>query len=134
MADKNIYALALGMPQDKDENEVVNHIQNLVRDKATLTASLQTKDTEIAGLKNELKAFKAAKVTALINQAIASKKFGEDERETYTNLAEQDFEGVEKIINKLPGVDPIAGKLAGRVESSGAFNKRIEEIKKNLKK
>ena len=93
MADRNIYALALGLPQDRDENEVVNQIQNLVSEKATLSASLQAKNTEIEGLKNELQAFKAAKVTSLINQAIADKKFGEDERETYTNLAKQNFEG-----------------------------------------
>jgi ATP-dependent Clp endopeptidase proteolytic subunit ClpP len=134
MAEKNIYALALGMPESEDEHKVVNQIQNLVNEKANLTASLQAATTEMEGLKNKLQAFEQAKVTNLINQAVADKKFGEDEKETYTKLAAQDFEGVEKIINKLPGVNPLAPQLDGRKDATGAWNKRQEEIKNNLKK
>ncbi len=132
--DKNLYALALGLPQDEDESKVLNHIQALANEKKTMTASLQSKDTEIAELKNRLQAFEKAKVTNLINRAIAEKKIGEDERETYTALADKDFDGVEKIINKLPGVDPVAGKLNREKPKAGdAWNKRNEEIQKGAK-
>jgi ATP-dependent Clp endopeptidase proteolytic subunit ClpP len=129
--DKNLYALALGLPQDEDESKVVNTIQNLLIEKNTLTNSLQTKDAEITALQAKLQTFEKAKVTNLINQAVTEKKIGEDERETYTALAEKDFEGVEKILNKLPGVDAIAGKLGNdnKKVSGEAWNKRNEEIR-----
>lgn len=134
MGDKNLYALAVGLPQDEDENKVVNHIQNLVNEKKTLSASLQAKEAENTELKNKLQAFEKAKVTGLINQAISEKKFGEDERETYTALAEKDYEGVEKIINKLPGVESITGKVGGGKDKTGdAWNKRMEEIREESK-
>jgi ATP-dependent protease ClpP protease subunit len=129
MAEKNVYALALGLPQDEDDSKVINQIQNLVSEKNTLTASLQVKDTEIADLKNRLKTFEQAKVTNLINQAIAEKKIGEDDRATYTALAEKDFEGVEKVVNKLPGVSSISGQLKGQPEDAGTWNKRVTEIR-----
>jgi ATP-dependent Clp endopeptidase proteolytic subunit ClpP len=131
MAERNLYALAMGLPPDEEENKVINQLQDLVNEKKTLTNTLQAKDTEIAALNARLQEFEKAKVTNLINQAVADKKIGEDERATYTALAEKDFEGVEKILNKLPGVNPIAGKLDNANKSSGdAWNKRNEEIRK----
>ncbi|MDR0872178.1 MAG: ATP-dependent Clp protease proteolytic subunit [Prevotellaceae bacterium] len=131
--EKNIFALALGLSQDEDESKVLNQIQGLVNEKKTFSASLQAKDTEIANLTNKLKTYEQAKVTGLINQAIAEKKIGEDERETYTALAEKDFDSTEKVINKLPGVKPIAGNLDRPVATGGAWNKRQEEIKNKIK-
>ncbi len=132
MAEKNLYALALGLPQDEEESRVVNQIQNLVNEKKTLAASLEAEKAKVTELNNRLMAFEKAKVTNLINQAVADKKIGEDERQTYTALAEKDFDGVEKIINKLPGVTPVAGKL-GKPGESDAWNKRREEISKSGK-
>ena len=129
--ENNLYALAVGLPHDEDESKVVEKIQNITAENKTITASLQAKDTEIASLKNQLQTFEKSKVSGLINQAIAEKKIGEDERETYTALAEKDFDGVEKIINKLPGVEPITGKLGDKNNSGDAWNKRQEEIRKN---
>jgi hypothetical protein len=126
---KNAYALVLGLPQDEDESKVVNQIQSLVNEQKTLTATLQTKETEIAALKNRLQTFEQAKITNLINQAIAAKKFGEDERATYTALAEKDFAGIEKIINKLPGVDHISNHLEKGTQSGDVWNNRMNEIR-----
>ena len=132
--EKNLYALALGLPPDEDESKVVNQIQALVNDKKTLTDSLATKDTEIATLTARLQTFEKAKVTNLINQAVADKKIGEDERATYTTLAEKDFEGVEKIINKMPGVQSITAQLGDKATTGDAWNQRMDEIQKGEKK
>jgi ATP-dependent Clp endopeptidase proteolytic subunit ClpP len=128
--EKNLYALALGLPTDEDDSKVLNQIQSLVNEKNTLTASLQAKDTEITALKAKLQTFETAKVTTLINQAIADKKFGEDERENYTALAEKDYDSVEKIINKLPGVKSITAQLGNETTGGDAWAKRQEEIEK----
>lgn len=126
--DKNLYALAIGLPQDEDESKVLNQIQSLVNDKKTMTASLQAKETEIAELKTKLKTFETAKVSNMINQAISDKKISEEERGLYTALAEKDFEGVEKIINKMTGVDPIVDKMKETPKVS-VWNKRNKEIR-----
>jgi hypothetical protein len=129
--EKNYYALAMGLPQDEDESKVINHIQNLVSEQKTLTASLQTKDTEIAELKNRLQTFEQAKITGLINQAVAEKKIGEDDHATFTALAEKDFAGVEKLINKIQGVTPLVDNLSqnAQLQSGDVWNKRMNEIR-----
>ena len=76
-----------------------------------LRNELQTEKTKNAGLEQKLKTMNEAKVKQLVDAAIAAKKIGEDERETYTKLATNDFETAEKILGKMKGVEPIVGQL-----------------------
>ena len=76
-----------------------------------LRNELQTEKTKSAGLEQKMKTMNEAKVKQLVDTAIAAKKIGEDERETYTKLATNDFEMAEKIIGKLQGVTPVTGQL-----------------------
>lgn len=76
-----------------------------------LRNELQTEKTKSAGLEQKLKTMNEAKVKQLVDTAIAAKKIGEDERDTYTKLATNDFETAEKILGKMKGVEPIVGQL-----------------------
>lgn len=76
-----------------------------------LRNELQTEKTKNAGLEQKLKTMNEAKVKQLVDTAIAAKKIGEDERDTYTKLATNDFETAEKILGKMKGVEPIVGQL-----------------------
>lgn len=76
-----------------------------------LRNELQTEKTKNAGLEQKLKTMNEAKVKQLVDTAIAAKKIGEDERETYTKLATDNFEMAEKIIGKLQGVNPVVDQL-----------------------
>ena len=76
-----------------------------------LRNELQTEKTKNAGLEQKLKTMNEAKVKQLVDTAIAAKKIGEDERETYTKLATDNFEMAEKIIGKLQGVTPVVDQL-----------------------
>ena len=76
-----------------------------------LRNELQTEKTKNAGLEQKLKTMNEAKVKQLVDTAIAAKKIGEDERETYTQLATNDFDMAEKIIGKLQGVNPVVDQL-----------------------
>ena len=76
-----------------------------------LRNELQTEKTKNAGLEQKVKAMNEAKVKQLVDSAIAAKKIGEDERETYTQLATNDFDMAEKIIGKLQGVNPVVDQL-----------------------
>ena len=76
-----------------------------------LRNELQTEKTKNAGLEQKLKTMNEAKAKQLVDTAIAAKKIGEDERETYTKLATDNFEMAEKIIGKLQGVTPVVDQL-----------------------
>lgn len=76
-----------------------------------LRNELQTEKTKNAGLEQKLKTMNEAKVKQLVDEAIAAKKIGADERDTYTKLATNDFETAEKILGKMKGVEPIVGQL-----------------------
>lgn len=132
--NKNLYALALGLPSEEDENKIVTSIQNLVSEKHTLTAQLDAKEAVINELKQKLQVHEDAKIAGLINQAIADKKIGEDQRETYKALAEKDYAGVEAIIAKLPKVENVMNKLGGEGGNESAWDKRQREIDENAKK
>jgi HK97 family phage prohead protease len=76
------------------------------------------KDRRIANLEAELKTAKESlrnleriRITTLVDNAISDKKIGEDERETYVRLAEKDYDGVKKILERMHGVSPISRQL-----------------------
>jgi HK97 family phage prohead protease len=89
---------------------------------ADLTAKLAERNNHIAALEKQVQAFEKARIETLIDKAIAAKKIGADEKQTYTELAQKDFAAVEKIIEKLQGVAPVAAQLktAGTSEFTAA--------------
>lgn len=100
--------------QEKDietDEALESAVKAVVDENATLRNELQTEKTKSAGLEQQVKTMNEAKVKQLVDTAIAAKKIGEDERETYTKLAINDFETAQKIIGKLTGVWPIAPSL-----------------------
>lgn len=100
--------------QEKDietDEALESTVKAVVDENATLRNELQTEKTKSAGLEQQVKAMVGAKVKQLVDTAIAAKKIGEDERETYTKLATNDFEMAEKIIGKLQGVTPVTDQL-----------------------
>lgn len=111
MKHAKIYAQLLGMPETDNEDVLLEKVQNIVNENATVRAQLQTANAEKTQLENEVKAQKSAKVKNLIDTAIAEKKFGEDERQSYTELAEANFELANKVIGKMSGVSNPANQL-----------------------
>jgi len=111
MKETNLFALALGLPETDDDSKVLTQVQNLVSQNRTLTSTLQAEKDRATALENKLKTFEQARVTNLIDAAIREKKIGADEKDTYAALAEKDLASVEKILNKLPGVEKVAPHL-----------------------
>jgi HK97 family phage prohead protease len=77
-----------------------------------LSDSLQAEQSKVVQLQQQLREYEKRRVASLVDQAIAAKKIGADERDTYVSLGEKDFAAVEKILSKLPGVEPVVGKLS----------------------
>ncbi len=124
---------------DTDE-KVMAAVQNVVTENGNLRNQVSTKDAEITNLKNQIAGLKGEKVKALIDKAIADKKFGEDEREDYTKLATNDFALAEKLIAKMEGVDPVVDHLGKGEEPAEEkdwtfddYHKKgkLENLKKN---
>jgi hypothetical protein len=86
------------------------------------------KDTKITELEGKVSAFEKQKVNDLINQAIADKKISADEKSTYIGLAEKDYAGVKKILDKMQGVSPVSGQLKQQGVSSKYEGKTWDEL------
>ena len=95
----------------EDDDALVSAVEAQATENANLRNELQAEKTKSAGLEQQVKAMNKAKVKQLVDTAIAAKKIGEDERETYTKLATDNFEMAEKIIGKLQGVNPVVDQL-----------------------
>ena len=120
--------------KDVDDNDkVMAAVQNVVTENGKLKNQLNDARTENGNLKNQIAEMKSAKVKALIDSAIAAKKFGEDEREDYTKLATDNFELAEKMIGKLKGVDPVVDHLGGGKEPEEEKDWTFDDYHKNGK-
>lgn len=100
--------------QEKDietDEALESAVKAVVDENVTLRDELKAERTKSAGLEQQVKTMNEAKVKQLVDSAIDAKKIGEDERETYTKLATNDFEMAEKIIGKLQGVTPVTDQL-----------------------
>lgn len=91
-------------------------------------SAVQAKNDRIAELEAIVAAQQKAKVTELINRAVADKKIGADEKETYTALAEKDFDSVEKILSRMKGVTPLKAQLEQQGVASKYNGKTWDEL------
>lgn len=118
---------------------VMTAVKNVLKSNSELQNQLKTIKDENASLKNQIGELNNAKVKSLIDKAIADKKFGEDERESYTRLANTDFELAEKMIGKMKGVERIVDRLDSEHESEEEKDWTFDDYHKkgkleNLKK
>jgi ATP-dependent Clp endopeptidase proteolytic subunit ClpP len=100
--------------QEKDietDEALVAAVEAQANENASLRNELNAEKKKTASLEGQVKAMNAAKVKQLVDNAIAAKKIGEDERETYTQLATNDFDMAEKILGKMQGVTSVVDQL-----------------------
>lgn len=89
---------------NSSEQEVLARVKMLIEQEVSLQNTLQAEQKKNEELSKKIEAMEKSKVKNLIDAAIADKRIGEDDRETYTKLAEQDYENTAKVLNKLSGV------------------------------
>lgn len=94
-----------------NDDSVMAAVKNVVKSNSELQSQLKTVKDENAELKNQIGELKTSKVKSLIDKAIAEKKFGEDERDNFTKLANMDFELAETMIGKMKGVERIIDRI-----------------------
>ncbi len=123
------------------EQEVLARVKALSEKEQTLQNSLQAEQKKNEELSAKIEAMEKSKVKNLIDAAIADKRIGEDDRATYTKLAEQDYENTEKVLNKLAAVPRVKAGLAQeeklpKGEEKWGFDEyhrsgKLENLKKN---
>lgn len=86
------------------------------------------KNKRIAELEAKVAKYEKARVTELVDKAIADKKIGADEKDTYVSLATKDFEGVSKILSKMKGVAPVSTELNVQGSASKYEGKTWDEL------
>lgn len=106
-----LIATQLGLKAEATEAEVSAAITAVITKNQTHATELAAKDQKIGELQGIIDAAKKDKVKSLIDQAVASKKIDETLRATYTKLAETDYEGAERALAALPGVNPVVQNL-----------------------
>ena len=122
--------------QEKDietDEALESAVKAVVDENVTLRDELKAERTKSAGLEQQVKTMNEAKVKQLVDSAITAKKIGEDERETYTKLATNDFEMAEKIIGKLQGVTPVTDQLKTPVVNEAEKNWTFDDYHKKGK-
>lgn len=100
--------------QEKDietDEALEGAVKAVVDDNATLRNELKAEREKTASLEGQVKTMNEAKVKQLVDNAIAAKKIGEDERDTYIKLATNDFDMAEKILGKMQGVTRVVDQL-----------------------
>lgn len=107
---KNIAKL-LNLADNADEAAIQAAVSNIIAKNQQHAGELAIKDKQISDLNAKIQEAQKQKVKNLIDGAIAEKRFGEDMRATYTEMAEENFERAEKVINSLPTIGKIVDQL-----------------------
>ena len=122
------------------DDALVSAVEAQANENANLRNELKAEREKTASLAGQVEAMNKAKVKQLVDQAVAAKKIGEDERETYTKLATDDFDTAQKIIDKLPGagrvVDQLQKPAVNEAEKDWTFDDyhrkgKLENLMKN---
>lgn len=113
MKDIKRFITLLNLGDSADEEAVYSAAQAAVAKSTALQNTLASLEAEKRTLSDKLTALQGAQVKALIDSAIADKKFGEPLRNEYTEMAADNFERTQKIIAAMPGVPTLANQLTG---------------------
>jgi hypothetical protein len=122
------------------DDALVSAVEAQANENANLRNELKAEREKTASLAGQVEAMNKAKVKQLVDQAVAAKKIGEDERETYTKLATDDFDTAQKIIDKLPApgrvVDQLQKPAVNEAEKDWTFDDyhkkgKLENLMKN---
>lgn len=101
----------LNLAADSTEEQIHEATQAIMNRNQQLSSDLSAKDQVIAGLQQQIADVNKQKVVDLVNNAIAEKRIDETMRTEYTELATENYERAQKIINSLPKVGSVTQQL-----------------------
>lgn len=107
----NEFAQVLSLTGEQSEDSILAAVRKMSGELTTAQQSLKDKDKEIESLNEKVEDHDKEKVKNLIDGAIEAKKIGADLRDTYTGLAEKDYDSTKKILDGMKGVPNVKGSL-----------------------
>lgn len=111
--DHKEIAPIIGLDVNSPEAAVKTGIQNVVNRSKDLEQENATLKADKSTLEGQVKAMNEAKVKALVDAAISSKKITEDQRQDFMDMAQSDLERTQRILDKMPAVGRLTNQLGG---------------------
>ncbi len=108
---KNTIINQLGLAVDASETDVVNAIQVQAKIISDLKSDNQSLKDQLAEYESKFKIEQQQKVKDLIDNAIQSHRINEENRLTYTTLAEANYEATKSAINAITPYKSIMNQL-----------------------
>jgi hypothetical protein len=102
----------LNLAAESTDDQIHEAVQAVMNRNQQLSSDLTAKDQTIADLNKQLADVNKQKVIDLVNTAITEKRIDETMRNEYTELATENFERAQKIINSLPKVGSVTQQLS----------------------
>lgn len=99
---------SLGLQAGSTEDQVMAAVTNAMAENKRLKGEVTSKDQRITELENAEKEANKIKVKTLIDNAITAKKFTEEQRESYTALAEANYDHAKKAIDAMAAYNPLS--------------------------
>lgn len=119
------------------DEAMLQHIEHLETEAGKVTGL----SSEVTELKNQLQVYKDAEAEArkteiaeIVNKAISENRIKEPQREVYVNLLTNDFENGKKALEALTPSKKVVDDLGNPTNQTSPWEKRMSEIKNNLKK
>ncbi len=94
-----LFVAMLSLQANASEQDVLDAMKRVVDENRNLKDKNTALQGEVDKFKGDVEAQRKAKVKALIDGAITAKKITEAERDSYTSLADANYEAVEKILS-----------------------------------
>ena len=111
--DHKDFLPVLGLDANSPENVVKTSILNAVNKSRTLETENTSLKTQNEALQNQVKAMNTEKIKSMISAAITAKKITEDQRIDYQEMAEDNYERTQRILDKMPSVARVLDNLSG---------------------
>lgn len=111
--DKKSFAVALNLLESDldDEAVVLKKVQDVIAENRVLKKERDEARRAKDDAESKVKAFNESRVKNLIDRAVSDKKIDESERDTYKQLAEQDFDLCERVLSKQQAPARVANQL-----------------------
>lgn len=138
-------AKLLNVSAKATEQDLVNAVQPILAENATLRADLQAREDEKKALQDKLDAIELAekqaktnRAKALIAEAIKDGRVDEDEKKTteafWLRNFEADFDGTKAQLERLPKKTNLSDRVDSGNQGGDAWKKRQREIEEKAKK
>ena len=113
---KNAIISQLGLQESATETDIFNSLRDQSKVIADLKTENQTLTAQVTDFQNQLEVTQKQKVKDLIDDAVKSQKITEDQRATFTTLAEANYNATKVALNVIKPYKSIASQLQTEAE------------------